>query len=255
MPAWSVPGCHSASRPCIRRQRIRVSWIGEGQRVADVQAAGDVRRRDHDGEGGGVGRRVAGEGARALPAFIEAGLDAPGVRVLSSMARIRVPRPRRSPSGRPARRTCQESRAADHALDLGPDQALHQRRQVRVEPFLQQRAQLLPHHVLDASGRRGGPGWTARPRRARSRLPTEAEAAAAAAAPSSARSPSARSWRTARRQPPRPGTRRRPAAGAIAGTGAVGGCDRRLGRASRPASPRSGRAARHRRPVRRRHRR
>ena len=25
MPAWSVPGCHSASRPCIRRQRISVS--------------------------------------------------------------------------------------------------------------------------------------------------------------------------------------------------------------------------------------
>ena len=27
MPAWSVPGCHSASRPCIRRQRTRVSWM------------------------------------------------------------------------------------------------------------------------------------------------------------------------------------------------------------------------------------
>ena len=30
MPAWSVPGCHSAARPCMRRQRvrmsIRVSW-------------------------------------------------------------------------------------------------------------------------------------------------------------------------------------------------------------------------------------
>ena len=25
MPAWSVPGCHSASRPCIRRQRISTS--------------------------------------------------------------------------------------------------------------------------------------------------------------------------------------------------------------------------------------
>ena len=25
MPAWSVPGCHSASRPCIRRQRISAS--------------------------------------------------------------------------------------------------------------------------------------------------------------------------------------------------------------------------------------
>jgi hypothetical protein len=26
MPAWSVPGCQSASRPCIRRQRTRTSW-------------------------------------------------------------------------------------------------------------------------------------------------------------------------------------------------------------------------------------
>jgi len=26
MPAWSVPGCHSASRPCMRRQRISTSW-------------------------------------------------------------------------------------------------------------------------------------------------------------------------------------------------------------------------------------
>ena len=25
MPAWSVPGCHRASRPCMRRQRTRVS--------------------------------------------------------------------------------------------------------------------------------------------------------------------------------------------------------------------------------------
>ena len=25
MPAWSVPGCHSTSRPCMRRQRISVS--------------------------------------------------------------------------------------------------------------------------------------------------------------------------------------------------------------------------------------
>ncbi len=25
MPAWSVPGCHSASRPCMRRQRISAS--------------------------------------------------------------------------------------------------------------------------------------------------------------------------------------------------------------------------------------
>ena len=27
MPAWSVPGCHSTLRPCIRWKRIRMSWI------------------------------------------------------------------------------------------------------------------------------------------------------------------------------------------------------------------------------------
>ena len=27
MPAWSVPGTHSTSRPCMRRQRVRTSWI------------------------------------------------------------------------------------------------------------------------------------------------------------------------------------------------------------------------------------
>ncbi len=36
----------------------------ESQRMPHVQAAGDVRRRDHDGERGRIARRVAGEGAR-----------------------------------------------------------------------------------------------------------------------------------------------------------------------------------------------
>ena len=47
----------------------------EGQRVAHVQAAGDVRRRDHDGVGLGVGVRIAGERPCPLPAVIQTGLD------------------------------------------------------------------------------------------------------------------------------------------------------------------------------------
>ena len=43
----------------------------EGQRMPHMQAAGDVRRRDHDGERGGVARGVAGEGAGRLPALVE----------------------------------------------------------------------------------------------------------------------------------------------------------------------------------------
>ena len=27
IPAWSVPGIHSASLPCMRRHRISTSWI------------------------------------------------------------------------------------------------------------------------------------------------------------------------------------------------------------------------------------
>ena len=48
---------------------------GEGQRVAHMQAAGDVRRRDHDGVGLRVGPGFGRECAAPLPAFIEAGLD------------------------------------------------------------------------------------------------------------------------------------------------------------------------------------
>ena len=48
---------------------------GERQRVAHVQAAGDVRRRDHDGEGRRVRVWVAGEAAGVFPSFIQACLD------------------------------------------------------------------------------------------------------------------------------------------------------------------------------------
>ena len=52
---------------------------GEGQRMAHVQAAGDVRRRDHDGVGRRVGVRIAGERPCPLPALIQARLDLRGV--------------------------------------------------------------------------------------------------------------------------------------------------------------------------------
>ena len=51
---------------------------GEGQGMAHMQAAGDVRRRDHDGEGRRRTGRVAGEGAALLPALIQAGFESGG---------------------------------------------------------------------------------------------------------------------------------------------------------------------------------
>ena len=48
MPAWSMPGSQSVSYPCIRARRTSMSCERMLERVADVQAAGDVRRRDHD---------------------------------------------------------------------------------------------------------------------------------------------------------------------------------------------------------------
>ena len=48
---------------------------GEGQRVAHVQAAGDVRRRDHDGERLRVRAGIAGEAPALFPARIQAGFD------------------------------------------------------------------------------------------------------------------------------------------------------------------------------------
>ena len=70
--------------------------------------------------------------------------------------------------------------AADDALDLGAHQALDHRRQVGVEPVLQQRPHFLAHDVLDASGRRCAPASVRSAARVRTRLPTEDAAAAAA---------------------------------------------------------------------------
>ena len=45
---------------------------GEGQRMADMQAARDVGRRDHDGEGRRAAAGIGAEGAARLPPLIEA---------------------------------------------------------------------------------------------------------------------------------------------------------------------------------------
>ncbi len=50
----------------------------EGQGMAHVQAAGDVRRRDHDGEGLRGGGRIAGERAACFPALVDTRLDLSG---------------------------------------------------------------------------------------------------------------------------------------------------------------------------------
>ena len=101
MVGAGLPQHVAALHPPPADQRV---LDGEGQRVAHMQAAGDVRRRDHDGEGRGGRSRVGGEGAGALPALIEAGLEAAGVRFLSSMAASVACRPARvrgSRQGRP----------------------------------------------------------------------------------------------------------------------------------------------------------
>ena len=48
---------------------------GEGQRMADMQAARHIGRRHHDGEGGRRGIGVAGEIAALLPARVVPSLD------------------------------------------------------------------------------------------------------------------------------------------------------------------------------------
>ena len=52
---------------------------GESQRVAHMQAAGDVGRRHHDGEGGFRRIHVAGKGARLFPTFIKPRLGRGGI--------------------------------------------------------------------------------------------------------------------------------------------------------------------------------
>ena len=128
----------------------------EGQRMAHVQAAGDVRRRDHDGERRGVAARVAGEGAGGLPALVEPGLGGVGgMRLVEHGMALAGACPAsevvRSGDGRTApgrqgaeRGPCEHRHAAapgrsgrgaaDDPFDFGADQPLDQRRQVLVQP-------------------------------------------------------------------------------------------------------------------------
>ena len=207
MPAWSVPGCHSASRPCMRRQRTSDVLDGERQRVAHVQAAGDVRRRDHDGERLRVGARVAGEAAGAFPSLVQAGSISAGANLLSSVIHLSrggacVPlrstpcdcvdsasrktsgaacTPEASVTERALR--YQGTGAADDPLDFCSDQTLHQRRQVDVQPFLQQRPQFGSHDILQRRAAWNTPAWLGRPPKCASGCqPTDAAAAAASGA-------------------------------------------------------------------------
>ena len=67
MPAWSVPGCHSTSaRASARSGQDVLQRVVE--RVAHVQRAGHVRRRDDDAVGRGAARARAGRRGRRPPA-------------------------------------------------------------------------------------------------------------------------------------------------------------------------------------------
>ena len=60
MPAWSVPGCHSTSLPAHALEAAQDVLQRVVERVAHVQRAGDVRRRDDDGVGLRAARAPAG---------------------------------------------------------------------------------------------------------------------------------------------------------------------------------------------------
>ena len=77
MPAWSVPGCHSTSLPAHALEARQDVLQRVVERVAHVQRAGDVGRRDHDRIGLGAAplRTTGQECARLLPGRIDAALD------------------------------------------------------------------------------------------------------------------------------------------------------------------------------------
>ena len=70
MPAWSMPGSHSTSYPCIRRRRIERVLDRVVQRVADVQRTGHVRRRDDDAVRLPVAARIGRERAARDPLLV-----------------------------------------------------------------------------------------------------------------------------------------------------------------------------------------
>ena len=89
MPAWSVPGCHkrvAALHPAPARPARPASVIVEG--VADVEAAGDVRRRDHDGEGRRLAAGVGVERALLLPSGVKRSLRGRMIEALAQHAPV-----------------------------------------------------------------------------------------------------------------------------------------------------------------------
>ena len=130
---------------------------GEREGVAHVQAAGHVRRRDHDGEGLGAGTGIGREGAGFLPAFIQPGFGL--VRRMRFVQHVGYPKGARS-AGRKSQDWVARARGAvgvgrlgdgapDHPLQFRADQTLHHRGEVFVEPLLEQRANFGAHDILD----------------------------------------------------------------------------------------------------------
>ena len=81
MPAWSVPGCHSTSRAAHALEAGQDVLQRVVERMAHVQRAGDVGRRDDDAVG--LAPRALGpagaERARLLPCRVDAALDLGGL--------------------------------------------------------------------------------------------------------------------------------------------------------------------------------
>ena len=81
MPAWSVPGCHSTSLAAHALEADEHVLQRVVERMAHVQRAGDVGRRDDDAVGLGVAPLgpAGAEGARLLPGGVDAPLDRGGL--------------------------------------------------------------------------------------------------------------------------------------------------------------------------------
>ena len=77
MPAWSVPGCQSTSLAAHALEARQHVLQGVVERMAHMQRAGDVGRRNDDAIGLGVAPLgpAAAERARLLPGGVDAPLD------------------------------------------------------------------------------------------------------------------------------------------------------------------------------------
>ena len=188
IPAWSVPGCHSASRPCIRRQRTNVSC------TVNVRACPICRLPVTFGGGIMTVNGVAFEpGSHAkLPAFSQPsysrGSISPGENLLSSVITL---------SRGPAHaHVCPRHPLSEPALTavvpLIREPLGRRPSQFRSGPGVRQpavnscpaipsaAAAVPPAPCPPASAPRNRPGCHGRPVRVRTRLPTDNAAAAAA---------------------------------------------------------------------------